>query len=209
MNTYKPKKNTYQFNKFIGTKKEEEYYFKNITFDCGWYWGGIYIEGLRPATEEELRESQRDRDISDYYTIPEGLKNYIDEEKWADDMEEDWYDSNDIQREEERDGQTTYLCFGSHNHADTELMNKSWQDFTQEYETELTQTQYTELQALIKQFYQLKKECDETHQTRPDKYLKKMEEMEEWLQTMENWNENKLTQKEKEKIRMIATLEAL
>ena len=93
---------------FIGIANEEEYY-QEIGKTGGWS-----FMGLRPNTEKELREYARDIDISEYCEIPDFLDSYIDHDKFAEDMEDDWENNHDVQatREDEQ-GETLYLGFGS------------------------------------------------------------------------------------------------
>jgi hypothetical protein len=95
---------------FIGSNDDEEYYQK-IDETGGWS-----FMGLRPSTESELRERARERDIEDFLDskIPPYLEKYIDYDKFADDMEEQWEEDYDVQaRRENEDGETLYLGFGS------------------------------------------------------------------------------------------------
>jgi len=93
---------------FIGIADNEEYYQETDKT------GGWSFMGLRPATEDELRERAKDTDIEEFCTIPDFLKNYIDYDKFAEDMEEDWENYHDCQatRENEK-GEMLYLGFGS------------------------------------------------------------------------------------------------
>ena len=93
---------------FIGSVDGEEYYQDtNET-------GGWSFMGLRPATETELRGRARNRDIRDYGPIHDFLIRYIDEELFADDMEEQWLENHDSQAERPNEcGDTLYLGFGS------------------------------------------------------------------------------------------------
>ncbi len=100
---------------FIGTiEGDEEYYLKLDDEDArGWS-----FRGLRPATEETLRENARDREPMDYIGISRAqfnaIENYFDYDKFADDMEQDWYDGYDVvAKRENEEGETLYLGFGS------------------------------------------------------------------------------------------------
>lgn len=93
---------------FIGYDGYEEYYQEKSKK------GGWSLMGLRPATETELRERQRDTDIREFCTIPDFLLPYIDEDKFANDMEENWEEHHDVQAtRENEEGETLYLGFGS------------------------------------------------------------------------------------------------
>lgn len=99
---------------FIGTADGEEYYL-DLREDTVRGWSFM---GLRPATEEELRERARDSDPLDYLGISradfEHIERYFDTEAFANDMEDDWLDRHDSQAERENeDGETLYLGFGS------------------------------------------------------------------------------------------------
>lgn len=89
---------------FIGFKDELEYYL-NVSDGRG-----SFVE-LRPYKEGELREIVRERDIEEYYNIPDGLANYIDYEKFADDMEAEWYENSDVCTQREEYEGTLYLTY--------------------------------------------------------------------------------------------------
>lgn len=92
---------------FIGTANEEEIYQDTDKHD-GWS-----LIGLRPNTEDELRERARDTDIEEFCTIPDFLKQYIDYDKFSEDMEEDWQERHDVKATRKNDdGDTLYLGFG-------------------------------------------------------------------------------------------------
>lgn len=96
---------------FIGYDGYEEFYLDMDSDFTGWS-----FMGLRPNTEEELRERQRERDITDFIggEIPTYLEKYIDYDAFADDQEEQWYEDHDVQAERENDeGETLYLGFGT------------------------------------------------------------------------------------------------
>ena len=93
---------------FIGSVDGEEYY-QDLNETGGWS-----FMGLRPATEVELRERARDIDIRDYGPIHDFLMRYIDEDRFADDMEDNWLENHDSQAERPSEyGDTLYLGFGS------------------------------------------------------------------------------------------------
>ena len=94
---------------YFGSDGFEEYYL-NLGEDS--VRGGSF-EGLRPNTEEELREVARNTEPEEYMTIPDQMRPYFNYEQWYEDMEEDWYGRHDVQAEEERDGETYYFGFGS------------------------------------------------------------------------------------------------
>lgn len=94
---------------YIGKDKSEEYYINlkdsNLT---GWS-----FMGLRPYTEDKLRESARDVEITDYFNIEECVLRYIDHAAFSNDMENDWLEKHDSQGEYNINGETYYLGFGS------------------------------------------------------------------------------------------------
>ena len=93
---------------YIGFDGHEYYFNENSTND-GWS-----FMGLRLATEKELRLSQRDIELEDFgYVMPSYLAHYFDYETWRNDMEENWYDSFDVQAEFNEDGEDYYLGLGS------------------------------------------------------------------------------------------------
>lgn len=95
---------------YIGKDSTEEYYIK---LKDGSLTGWSFM-GLRPETEDKLREYKRETDPADLgYEIPSFMSSCFDWNKWADMMEEDWLESHDSQGEYERDGETYYLGFGS------------------------------------------------------------------------------------------------
>lgn len=71
--------------------------------------------GLRPQTEETLRQRGRETEPEDMgISLNDGTRRYFDYEKFQDDMEEGWYDRYDVQAEREGEGgKTLYLGFGS------------------------------------------------------------------------------------------------
>lgn len=94
---------------FVGYDGYEEFYLDISTDFQGWS-----FMGLRPNTEKQLRENQRDRDPSDWFDMPQWAEQYFDYDKWSDDMEEQWYEDYDVQAEREDDeGETLYLGFGT------------------------------------------------------------------------------------------------
>ena len=94
---------------YLGRFECEEMYINIKDGDLdGWS-----LMGLRPETEEVLRERARECDIRDFYNIPSGLEYYIDNNKWSEDREEYWCESHDVQHQYNVDGVTYYLGFGS------------------------------------------------------------------------------------------------
>jgi len=196
---YEPRKKRYTFNRYIGIDSgDEEMYFTDIKFDCDWYWGGVYVEGLRPATEEELKEQAGNVEPEDYFSKEVTDCKYFDRDAFYEDMEDDWYERADVVREEDRDGETTYLCSGTHTHADSELMDKTYDELVEEYEeVEISRKDYNILIVLLQRFYQLNKVVHKVHQTDNNAYIETMNLMEDHLDLMERWNnKEKITKKE-------------
>ena len=98
---------------FIGYDGHEEYY---LDLDEASDFGGWSFMGLRPATESELRERQREIEPEDMgVVIPPNVIQYFDYDQFHLDMEEDWYEMFDVQAErvDEDSDETLYLGFGS------------------------------------------------------------------------------------------------
>lgn len=94
---------------YVGTKDGEEYYKKT---DKNRVWSFM---GLRPETEETLRERGRETMPENVgMKIPSHMAQFFDYAAFADAMEEDWYDRHDVQAQRaDGDGETLYLGFGS------------------------------------------------------------------------------------------------
>lgn len=137
---------------YIGNYCDEEYYI-NLE-DKGL--GGWSFNGLRPETEETLKEIARETEITEFYTIPPELEKYIDHERFEEDMVDDWYDHHDVQCEQERDGTTYYLGSGS----GTDIQNffkehkiKTYETFTRVFdEVNLTEKLFYELIIILKAY---------------------------------------------------------
>ena len=57
----------------------------------------VVLSGLRPNTEEELRERRRETDPQDFgIDIPSYLEKYFDYDQFADDQEEEWEELHDV-----------------------------------------------------------------------------------------------------------------
>jgi len=183
---YKPQKQVYGRRAFIGVHGGEEFFLMPVKWDCGWYWGGIYLEGLRPYTEEELRQSQQDQSPEDYGIKLEGTaREYFDEERWRADLEEDWYESGDVQVEQERNGEKYYLCFGTHTHVDSFLIKEcggTFEGAKKQFEKLfLNEKQFSELMYIANKFYGLRNDADVGHGVDGLKYLRICAEIEELL----------------------------
>ena len=133
---------------FIGYDGYEEYYLDMSTDFTGWS-----FMGLRPETEENLREVSREREIEDYLgnEIPSYLERYIDRERFADDMEEDWNEWHDVQAERENEeGDTLYLGFGSGTDIKSYFKKneiKDWESYKEHFEfVGLNGREFAELQ---------------------------------------------------------------
>lgn len=98
---------------FIGKSFGEEYYL-NLGDDSVRGWSFM---GLRPETEATLRERARETEPEDIIGMSikdfEMISQWFDYDKFADDMEDDWYDRHDVQAERDEDGETLFLGFGS------------------------------------------------------------------------------------------------
>lgn len=183
---YEPENKKYLRRIYIGNKNNEEFYIKPVEWACGWYWGGVYLEGLRPYTESTLRENASDREISEYYDVSNIPPRYLNEAAFQEEMENDWYEMADVQEEEEREGERYYLCFGTHTHADSVLLNECKGD----YQTALnvfdklvfTEEEFNTLIDILKRFYS----CKERNQNNK-KYLKEMKKAENILKELEQF----------------------
>lgn len=99
---------------YVGSDSGEDYYL-DLGDDSVRGWSFM---GLRPETEEKLREYARESEPEDMLGISrkdfELISTYFDYEKFADDMEGEWLDRYDSQAERENEeGETLYLGFGS------------------------------------------------------------------------------------------------
>ena len=129
---------------YIGTYDNEEFYIKLGDNLCAWS-----FMGLRPETEDTLKERARDIEITDLYSVPPELERYIDHDQFEDDMIEDWYEKHDVQGEQDRNGETYYLGFGT----GTDIFNffeehdiRSYEDFTDVFDdVNLNEKQFQEL----------------------------------------------------------------
>lgn len=122
---------------FIGKTDDEEYYLEFKDEDVrGWS-----FMGLRPETEENLRSCARETEPEEMLGISrqefENISYYFNYDKFADDMEQDWYERYDIQAEREEDGETLYLGFGSgqdiFNYFESNKIN-TFEDFCNHFE---------------------------------------------------------------------------
>jgi|TARA_R100001530_G_scaffold112862_1_gene79830 hypothetical protein len=187
--TYKPNKMNYGKKIYFGNLDGDEFFIKPVSWDCGWYWGGVYLEGLRASTEDELKKSAGDCELSDYYDIKDIPCQYLDEEQFQKDMEDSWEERADISERQERNGEEVCLCFGTWTHADSVLLN----DCKGDYKTALekfdkllfTEEQFNKLIDILKRFYTSKYQNQNNK-----KYLKSMEKSEEILEEFETFTEN-------------------
>lgn len=136
---------------FIGLFEGEEIYInlkdKSLT---GWS-----LMGLRPEIEEKLRESARDCSISDYYDVKNIPSQYLDEEQFQEDMEDDWLEKHDAQGEYNIDGETYYLGFG----LGTDIFNffkehkitnfESYKNAFEEINEDISENKFKELLKLL------------------------------------------------------------
>ncbi len=144
---------------YIGKINDEEYYFDVADeFGC---WNFISVI---PRTENDLREQQRDTDIEDFYDIGSLPRQYINEDAFAEDMEENWYEHADVLDEYDVDDETYYLCNQS-SHELTEYFTEKgivdYENYVEHFEeTGLTEKQFNELIQLIN-YYKLDNNIDE------------------------------------------------
>jgi len=192
---YRPQRKKYELNLFIGIQDEEEYYLNSVSWECGWYWGGIYIEGLRPYTEEELREMAENIDPEEFFDKNAVNSIYFDVDKFKEDYADEWAQHSDIVREVNRDKETVYLCFGLHTHADEIFLKetKNYKELKQYFnELAITQKQYGELIDFVRTFYSLKHKCEKLHHKNTPEYLKCCAKLEKLLNQMEIWNNKQI-----------------
>lgn len=185
--TYNPKRLSYGRRAYIGNYQGEELFLKPITWDCGWYWGGVYLEGLRATTEEKLKEYARDIDLSDYYDVRNIPSQYLDEERFKEDMENEWEESADIRARQDRNGEEVLLTWGTHTHADSVLLNECMGD----YKTALNifdklyikEDDFKKLIDMLKEFYKDKDgKRDKSYLIRMDKQEDLLQELEQFIQ---------------------------
>ncbi len=184
--TYKPKRLHYGRRAYIGNYQGEELFLMPIKWDCGWYWGGVYLEGLRPENEETLKEQSQDCELSDYYDVKNIPYQYLNEEAFKQDMRNDWQERHDTQIQQERGGVDYYLGFGSHTHADSVLLKDCKGEYSEALKVfdklYISKENFKVLIKLLKDFYKYKerKKQDKT-------YLRMMEKAETTLQEYEQF----------------------
>ena len=184
---YTPKNLKYGKKIYIGNLNGEEFFINPVKWDCDWYWGGVYLEGLRVTTEEKQIEYARQESISDLYDTENIPSQYLDEEQFKEDMENSWEERAEIQERQDRNGEEVLLCFGCHTHADSVLLN----DCKGDYKTALkefdklvfTEEQFKELIDILKRFYSHKEFRNQNNK----KYLKEMEKAEGILKEFEDF----------------------
>ena len=98
---------------YLGIYEDEEAYVSLDKEDLeGWS-----LIGLRPNTERELRDQARDCEPGEMLGLTEEefqrVDRWFDQEKFAEDMEEDWLERHDSAGEYTVDGETIYLGHGS------------------------------------------------------------------------------------------------
>lgn len=130
---------------FVGRKDQEEYYQKTNEMR-GWS-----FMGLRPETEDTLRERGRDTSPEDVgLQISAGVERYFNYAQFEQDMEDDWYDRHDVQAERtDEEGKTLYLGFGSGQSIDGFFKNHEITDYASycDYfdDIGLTETEFKDL----------------------------------------------------------------
>ena len=186
--TYKPKKLVYGKKIYFGNYQGEEFFIKPVKWDCGWYWGGVYLEGLRVTTEDKQKEYAQQDSISDFYDTSNIPSQYLDEDQFEKDMVDSWEERAEISERQERNGEEVLLCFGCHTHADSVLLDKCKGD----YKTALkkfdkllfTEKQFNCLIEILKDFYSHKEQNQNNK-----KYLKEMKKAENILKDFETFTE--------------------
>jgi hypothetical protein len=135
---------------YVGTKYGEEYY-QNTAERRGWS-----FMGLRPATEETLRERARDADPAELLGLSRSdfrsIQNYFDHDRFANDMEQDWDQAYDVQATRtNEEGEVLYLGFGSGQSIDSYFKNHGIIDYATYLnhfdEVGLTQEEFTKVMA--------------------------------------------------------------
>ena len=183
--TYKPKRLSYGRRAYIGNYQGEEFFLIPIKWDCDWYFGGIYLEGLRATTEERLKESAYNIEMSDYYNVKDIPFQYLNEDKFKQDMVDEWGERAEIQERQDRNGEEVLLTFGTHTHADSVLLDKCKGD----YKTALNvfDKLYIKEDDFIK-FIEILKEFYKNKEGKINKgYLKRMDKQESLLQEYEQF----------------------
>lgn len=186
MNSYKPIKEIYGRRVYIGNFEGEEFFLTPIKWDCDWYFGGFYLEGLRPTTEEKQKEYARDCELSEYYSVDNIPSQYLDEEAFKKEMVDSWEERAEIQTTQERNGEEIYLCFGTHTHADSVLLNKCKGNYKKALnkfdKLFLNKNQFNKLIDLLNRFYEYQEQARKKHQNKGSlklyrEYHKKTEEV--------------------------------
>ncbi len=185
--TYTPEKLSYGKKIYIGNLDGEEFFIRPVEWDCNWYWGGVYLEGLRVTTEEKQIELAEQESISDLYDTSNIPSQYLDEEQFSKDMVNSWEERADIQERQDRNGEEILLTCETHTHTDSVLLN----DCKGNYKTALekfdqlvfTEEQFKELIDILKRFYS----CKEFKNQNNKKYLKEMKKAEKILKEFENF----------------------
>lgn len=185
--TYKPEKENYGKKIYLGNLNGEEFFIIPVKFDCGWYWGGIYLEGLRVSTEEEQKEQARETELSDYYSVENIPSQYLDKERFKEDMEDSWEERAEISETQERNGEEILLCFGTHTHADSVLLNDckgNYKIALEKFDKLLfTEEQFNKLIEILKKFYSYKEYRNQNNK----KYLTEMKKAENVLKEFEEF----------------------
>ena len=183
---YKPKKETYGKKIYFGNLGGEEYFIKPVSWDCEWYWGGVYLEGLRTTTEEKQIEFAEQESISDLFDTSNIPSQYLDEEQFRKDMVDSWEERADISERQDRNGEEILLTFGCHTHADSVLLNDCKGDYKialEKFDKLLfTEEQFNKLVEILKRFYKTKN-CS----TEDKKYIETMKKTEDILKEFEKF----------------------
>lgn len=138
---------------FIGTdNNEEEWYIILGDEPNGWS-----LSSYCPRTEDDMRANARETTPEDLGYETKGIERWFDYDKFAEDMEEDWYETNDIDFEYEKNGETIYLCNPSGQGLIDYFSKKeirTYEDFTELFceEAGLTEKQFDELMKFINMY---------------------------------------------------------
>ena len=184
---YIPLKPVYGRRVYIGNKDGEEFFIEPIEWSCNWYWGGVYLSGLRPETEETIKYYMRETEPEDLgFDIPQHMENYFNRERWKDDYEEEWYNHHDVQETQERDSEEYYLGFGCHTHTDTILLKECKGNYKEALKVfdkiVFSKEEFEKLIKLLKRLYSHKEQNQNTK-----KYLTEMKKAEETLKELEDF----------------------
>ena len=138
---------------YIGTDIDEVVYLIDRD-SCGDKYG---LETYEVKTEEDMKANARDTTPEDLGYETKGIEQWFDYDKFAEDMEDDWYQANDIVDEFERNNETQYLCSRGRYHLIEWFSKKaiiSWERYKEVFSWEqgLTEGLFEELAKLINMY---------------------------------------------------------